>query len=165
MRLPRITDWMTWILGWQSQNNWIIWGYTEAESKKNQLELCGHVCASKDYGSSDLNREEKVRASVFFFLYCHFILLCGLLHFCVSISKSLNRNCQLVHNTNALRWCSAFCWSSFAIDLRGWWFSCKKSWHYYCCETKGSLSFPVVTFQSIYFCSTGLPYEACTFWN
>lgn len=37
-RLPRITDWMTWILGWQSQNNWIIWGYTEGWKQKNQLE-------------------------------------------------------------------------------------------------------------------------------
>lgn len=100
--------------------------------QKNQLELYSHASASKDYASSDLNREEKVRASDFFFLNCHFIC-CVVCYISVSLYPIAISNsipwigiANLYTSTNAFRWCGASCRSSFAIDWRDWWFSCKK---------------------------------------
>lgn len=91
--LPRITALTGWLLGWGSQNNWIIWSITHPCKNKNLIELWTDVSASKDYGSSDFQRKRSGHLVFLPQLPLH--LVCGLLYCSVPISKFLNRKCQL----------------------------------------------------------------------
>lgn len=86
-RLPRITDWMTRILGWQSQNIWIIWSYTEAESKKISLKSMDMCVLPRTTDLLIQTERRRLRHLFFLFFNCHFI--CCMACY-ISVSQSPN---------------------------------------------------------------------------